>query len=412
MTWSCVEQGGFAGEGRNFSVDPLFVDAAGGDLRLQQGSPCIDAADGDAAPSLDIDGDPRRDDSGIANRGSGAVTFADVGAFEFQGDSAGSRLSLLAPTQAYAFRVGSELDINWEATSDISEVEVELSRSGGPWVTLVAATANDGEYVWTVDDGGQALPQADCAVRVSDATGGIPSGTSAVFSIFAGVWYVDTDATGGDGLTWSSALSSPRDALARARAGDQIWIAEGTYKPTGDGDRYVSFDLLEGVALYGGFPGTPGTEGDFGSRDADVFVTVLSGDIGVGGDSTDNSYHVVVGASNVVIDGFTISGGRASGYGGGVYNGLYRAESGVVLTDCVFTGNSASSGGGAVYNSNVDDMTITGCVFTGNSADSGGAMYNMPCSSWCLSQAVKLRGVMADRTGGCGGHLMGGRPCP
>ncbi|MHC5057230.1 MAG: FAD-dependent oxidoreductase, partial [Planctomycetota bacterium] len=38
--------------------------------------------------------------------------------------------------------------------------------------------------------------------------------------------------------------------------------------------------------------------------------------------------------------------------------------------------------------------------------------YVMPCSSWCLSQAVKLRGVMADRTGGCGGHLMGGRPCP
>ncbi|MHC5057833.1 MAG: hypothetical protein ACYTKD_24450, partial [Planctomycetota bacterium] len=38
--------------------------------------------------------------------------------------------------------------------------------------------------------------------------------------------------------------------------------------------------------------------------------------------------------------------------------------------------------------------------------------YIMPCSSWCLSQAVKLRGVMADRTGGCGGHLMGGRPCP
>jgi len=75
-------QGGFAGDG-NIDADPLFVDAEGGDLSLQPGSPCVDAADGTAAPELDIDGNPRVDHPDSPNTGVGPP-WADMGAHELQ----------------------------------------------------------------------------------------------------------------------------------------------------------------------------------------------------------------------------------------------------------------------------------------------------------------------------------------
>jgi hypothetical protein len=59
----------------NFTSDPLVVDLAGGDLRLQMGSPCINTGNNAyVVGTTDLDGNP------LIVGGS-----VDVGAYEFQG---------------------------------------------------------------------------------------------------------------------------------------------------------------------------------------------------------------------------------------------------------------------------------------------------------------------------------------
>lgn len=73
----CTIQGGRRGIG-NLSSDPLLE----ADCRLGAGSPCIDSADGDEAPAMDAEGMPRVDDPDVQNTGTGAVPYADRGAYE------------------------------------------------------------------------------------------------------------------------------------------------------------------------------------------------------------------------------------------------------------------------------------------------------------------------------------------
>ncbi len=99
----------------------------------------------------------------------------------------------------------------------------------------------------------------------------------------------------------------------------------------------------------------------------------------------DNSYHVVramsIDTADTIIDGFTITAGKASetmepnDRGAGIYG---NPE----ITNCTITGNTAISSGGGMYNTN-GSPTITNCTFTENAAThtesgygTGGGMYS------------------------------------
>jgi hypothetical protein len=73
--------------------------------------------------------------------------------------------------------------------------------------------------------------------------------------------------------------------------------------PSDTGVRTATFQLVAGVALYGGFSGT---EAELEERDIATHATILSGNLGSG-----KSCNVATGATGATIDGFTITGGNA-----------------------------------------------------------------------------------------------------
>jgi len=156
----------------------------------------------------------------------------------------------------------------------------------------------------------------------------------------AAILYVDKDATGAnDGSSWSDAYTDLQGALAAAGSGDDIWVAEERYKPTSGTARTATFQLKSGVALYGGFNGTEESREE---RDWTVNVTVLSGDINDNDNGFDNNdenvYHVVTGANNAVIDGFTITGGNANGsYPNDCGGGIENDGSSPTITNCTIS---------------------------------------------------------------------------
>ena len=448
ITYSDV-QGGWPGEG-NINDDPVFVDSNGPDdisgteddnLRLLDGSPCLDVGDNDAVPPLvttDLDGNSRIVD-GIVDMGvyegpkqgfllgTGTVTVPEGGTAEFTVALAMDPLG----TENVSVAVESgDPDISVQSGGSLAFDSGNFSTP--QTVTLFAA--EDWDHI-----AGTAL------IRVTAA--GVP--TASVTGVEADndpllyVLYVDADtAPDGDGASWSQAFDNLQDALATATffpEVEEIRMAQGTYRPAGPGgDRSATFQLIDGVMVNGGYAGFGETDPD--RRDISSNVTVLSGDLN-GNDGPnftnygENSYHVVTGSgtdATAVLDGFTITGGYAdetapdrsgSGMfidagsptianctfsanstpynsGGGMGN---RTGSSPILTDCTFIGNKAGSYGGALWNYDYSHPILTNCSFRDNSAIIGGGICNHYYSSPALTACV----FSENSASSCGGGVYG-----
>jgi uncharacterized repeat protein (TIGR01451 family) len=415
MRYSLV-QGGAAGPG-NTSADPRFVDSDGGDnaigtadddLRLRGGSPAIDAGDNLALPAAattDIQGSPRRvDDPSAPDAGLGGSPQIDMGAYEYQ-----NVLPLPMPTNLAASPIRrSQITLRWQDNSaDETGFLIERSSNGTLDWSIIATV---GAGVITYTD--RLLPCNTPYFYRVRATNRL--GNSAFESTLAATTSACVPATlyvsqaalagGNHGGSWADAYLDLQDALNTAIAGDQIWVARGSYTP--GARRADSFVLKSGVDLYGGFAGS---EAALDQRDWQNNPTLLSGDIGVAGSASDNTYHVLTvrdSGAQQIVDGFTIAGGN----GDQTYDmggGLYALNARLALRNLRFTGNAARMGGAIA--SDASAIALDGVSVTGNSAWQGGGLYIANASALTLTQALiednqssAVGNAMTDGSGGGG----------
>lgn len=269
------------------------------------------------------------------------------------------------------------------------------------------------------------------------------------------------------GRSFYTSFSTLEDALGYIRSmrdkghndNFEILVAGGTYKPSNERNttaavthdqRLYSFEVPQGVSIYGGFVGTefisskvqdgndlttiPGVTGTFtcmgditdilNARTYSDFnqnginepwelanQTILSGQINASS-TAQNAYHVVftdkgtaTTANPVVLDGLTVMNGETDnqlsistdeneqGRGGGIYsNGVTYT-----ISRCRLLNNTAVRGG-AVFVRDAD-LNLSGCILAGNKtvenkatdntlASRGGAAYVSG-----ISKAVNLRAV-------------------
>ncbi len=412
----------------NIDLDPLFLDADGVDnvpgteddsLRLASGSPCLDAGDSSlvADPSTDLEGNPRI--FGLA---------VDMGAYE--------QAVVLSPIGGVTVPEGGTATFMVALAAELSEpvtvTVAPMAAISDPDITVQSGseltfTGAAGEHPWNV-------PQAVTLAAAPDADG---AGGKAIIEIRGPgdfrsempareadsnpppALFVDDDAPpGGDGHSWATAFKYLQDALAFVQSPDgagisEIWVAAGTYTPdrgTGrwQGDRTATFQLLNGVGLYGGFAGSE-TQRD--QRDPEANQTILSGDLN-GDDQpgflnmADNSDHVVTGSNTnttAVLDGFIVESGihpvdynsdsgggmliyrgsptvancviRKCYLGSGSGAGVYVQEGSPTFTNCAFVGNKTrDAGGGICFNGATTVLTLNGCTIASNIAAGGGGL--------------------------------------
>ena len=181
----------------------------------------------------------------------------------------------------------------------------------------------------------------------------------------------------------------------------------GTYYPTSDSDRTISFQIKDGMEVYGGFLGT---ETLISQRDWETNITILSGDIGILEDSSDNSYAVIFGSNTAdttaILDGFTITKGNSNS-GAGAYGdggGFYSYKGYMTIQNCYFINNRANDEGGAIHNS-AGYLRIINCTFNNNVAKYGtqgwgGAICNVNSnSSAYIYNCTFLNNYAEDRAG-------------
>jgi hypothetical protein len=375
MYYCCTAPASFSGPG-NITNNPAFVDVAGGDFRLQCGSPCIDAGFTNWFSPIGIISAPTNDIRGVARpmdgNGDGIAKF-DMGAYEYNPAVDQTPVIRVAFTFAnfttgyavsFAAEIGGCADYFWwdfgDGTTVTNQYNVNHAwTSPGTYTVLLTA------YYSSL---GYAL-----------------SATTQVQVVQSPVYYADLNSPipTSPYTNWMTAAHTIQQAIAAGTTpGRLVLVTNGTYRSIGVivyGLMYNNLALTNPVVVQSvNGPGAT-TIQPFQGRCAYV-------------------------GNNAILTGFTLTGGRTL-TGGDVYNeqsgGGIWCEPGGVVSNCVVAGNFANLNGGGAYQG-----TFYNCLFTNNSVYAGGPVGGggATCQSVLYDSCVVSN--QAPRAGGCYGGML------
>jgi len=399
VTHSCV-QGGFTGEG-NINKDPRFMDAATGDYRLREGSPCIDAGKNTwPAPlsATDLGGNFRQ----IDGDGDG-IAIVDMGSYEY-GTATGPIVSAqpeeilfmtleggpsLGPQNFYVSNVGPGT-LNWATTEDYPWLSVTpLSGSSAGESQAVTITADitgldAGRYRCDLvirDSAGDSrtVVQIDCII-LDEAVLNVPAEYPTIQSAIDAAGEEDTVVIAPGIYTGEGNCnidSREKTITVRSIDPNDRWTVDNTIVDCNGEDVGFYIDVnsvLDGLTVTNAGRNAVRCDGGATIRNCNI---------------TRNTKGISCGRGNIINCRITDNGsGRMSSYCGGVLVGLGDAEVATII-GCDISRNKCTkyydySGGGIYYEGWYDDFTwphmppelrIIDCNISENFGYTGGAIY-------------------------------------
>ena len=181
-------------------------------------------------------------------------------------------------------------------------------------------------------------------------------------------WYVKGSVTSSGTGTESNPYKTLSSAISKARDGDTIYIAPGTY--TGSGNVKLTISKAVTIERWGN-----SGEVIFDGQNSNYFFTLNS---------------------NVVLSSLTFQNGKNSN------GGALVIKSNSLIIDCTFKDNQATSWGGAI-DMNPGSATIINSKFINNYAASGGGAISKAAVSLNV-----INSVFTDNHGGRGGAINSG----
>jgi len=343
LNYSCTTPAPGSGVG-NITSEPAFVDLAGGNLRLQSNSPCINAGhNAYLTGNTDLDGHPR-----IAG---GAV---DIGAFEWQGTTryvSAASTNPIAPYSSWEFAAVTIQDaVDAAAPGDEIVVTNGVYQTGARDVygmntrvavtKLVTVRSVNGPAVTSIVGSGPNSPEPSRCVYLTNG------------AVLFGFTLTNGAATGGsyiDGCGGGAWCEGPGAVLSNCVV-IRCWSYDnggGVFSGTLNMCLLAENDAFYGGGAFSSILNNCTLTGNLAESGGGVYSSSLTNCILSGNRAYDGG-----GAASSTLNNCTITGNRGRSGSASLGGGALEC----VLINCTLTGNIGENGGGAALS------TLTNCI--------------------------------------------------